>query len=35
MALIKKLGQENLNQIQETIKKYSIDCDFERSGELK
>ena len=35
MALIEKLGRDNLNQIEATIKKYNIDCDFERSGELR
>jgi glycine/D-amino acid oxidase-like deaminating enzyme len=35
MAIIDKLGRDNLDQIESTIKKYNIDCDFERTGELR
>ena len=35
MAIIDKLGRDNLYQIEATIKKYNIDCDFERTGELR
>ena len=35
MAVIEKLGRQNLDAIEQTIKKYSIDCDFERNGELR
>jgi len=35
MAMIDKLGRDNLDQIEATIKKYNIDCDFERTGELR
>jgi glycine/D-amino acid oxidase-like deaminating enzyme len=35
MAIIDKLGRENLDQIEATIKKYNIDFDFERTGELR
>ena len=35
MATIDKLGRENLDAIEETIKRYNIDCDFERTGELR
>jgi len=35
MAVIEKLGRENLDAMEETIKKYKIDCDFERNGELR
>lgn len=35
MATIEKLGRENLDAIEETIKRYNIDCDFERTGELR
>jgi glycine/D-amino acid oxidase-like deaminating enzyme len=35
MAVIEKLGRDNLNQIEATINKYNIDCDFERTGELR
>jgi glycine/D-amino acid oxidase-like deaminating enzyme len=29
-----RLGEKNLNEIEETIKQFNIDCDFIRSGEL-
>ncbi len=32
--LLESLGMQNLNEIEETIKKYGIDCDFERTGAL-
>ena len=35
MAIIERLGRQNLDAIEETIKKYGIDCDFERNGELR
>ena len=35
METIVKLGHENLNEIEETIKRYNIKCDYIRSGELK
>ena len=35
MAVIEKLGRENLDAMEETIKRYKIDCDFERNGELR
>ena len=35
MATIEKLGRQNLDAIEATIKKYNIDCDFERNGELR
>jgi len=35
MSVIEKLGRQNLDQIEATIKKYNIDCDFERTGELR
>lgn len=31
---LERLGRENLDQISETLKRYGIDCDFERTGEL-
>jgi glycine/D-amino acid oxidase-like deaminating enzyme len=34
MAIIEKLGRENLEAIEETIKKYNIDCGFELTGEI-
>ena len=35
MAVIEKLGRENLDAIEATIKKYQIECDFEWNGELR
>ncbi|MGC8498814.1 MAG: NAD(P)/FAD-dependent oxidoreductase [Acidimicrobiales bacterium] len=35
MALIERLGRENLNAIEETIARYGIQCDWERTGELR
>lgn len=35
MATIERLGRENLDAIEETIKKYEIDCNWERTGELR
>ncbi len=35
MAIIERLGRENLDGIEATIKKYGIDCDFEWNGELR
>ena len=35
MAIIEKLGRENLAGIEATIKKYNIDCDFELTGEIR
>lgn len=29
-----RLGLENLEEIEETIKRYSMDCQFERTGEM-
>jgi len=29
-----RMGYENLNAIEETIRHYKIDCDFQRAGEL-
>jgi len=34
IAVLERLGLENLSAIEATIKKYRIDCDFERTGEL-
>lgn len=31
---LERLGMENLDGIQETVERYRIDCDFERTGEL-
>ncbi len=35
MAIIERLGRENLDGIEATIKKYGIECDFKRNGELR
>ena len=34
MAVIERLGRENLEAIEATIKKYNIDCGFELTGEI-
>ncbi|MHB1088727.1 MAG: NAD(P)/FAD-dependent oxidoreductase [Acidimicrobiales bacterium] len=35
MATIERLGRENLDQIEDTIRRYDIECDWERTGELR
>lgn len=35
MPIIERLGRENLDAIEETIAKYKIECDWERTGELR
>ena len=35
MGIIERLGRENLDAIEATIKKYEIDCDFEWNGEYR
>lgn len=35
METIERLGRENLDAIEEAIEKYKIDCDWERTGELR
>jgi len=35
MAIIERLGRENLEGIEATIKKYNIDCGFELNGEIR
>lgn len=32
---LERLGRENLDQIEDTLARYGIDCDFERTGELE
>ena len=34
MEIIERLGRENLEAIEATIKKYKIDCGFELTGEI-
>lgn len=35
MATIERMGRENLDGIEVTIRKYGIECDFEWNGELR
>ena len=35
MAVIERLGRENLDAIEATITKYGIECDFEWNGEMR
>ena len=35
MAVIERLGRENLDDIEATIARYGIECDWERTGELR
>ena len=35
MPIIERLGRENLDAIEETIRRYNIECDWERTGELR
>ncbi len=35
IELIQRLGRENLDEIEATIRRYNIECDFERTGELQ
>ena len=35
MGTIERLGRENLDAIEETVKRYNIECDWERTGELR
>ena len=34
LAALNRLGRENLDQIEQTVARYGIGCDFSRSGEL-
>lgn len=34
IAALVRLGYENLDAIEETVRRYQIDCDFLRSGEM-
>lgn len=34
IAKLEELGNRNLDAIEEAVARYSIDCDFERTGEL-
>ena len=35
MDVIERLGRENLDEIEATIARYGIECDWERTGELR
>ncbi len=35
MEILERLGRENLDAIEATIKKYKIECDWQRNGEIK
>ncbi|CAB5238963.1 unannotated protein [freshwater metagenome] len=35
MKIIERLGLENMNKIEETIKEFNIDCGYQRTGELR
>jgi glycine/D-amino acid oxidase-like deaminating enzyme len=35
MQDLERMGRENFNEIEATIKKYGIDCDWQRTGELR
>ncbi len=35
MATIERLGRENMDAIEETIKSFGIECDWRRTGELR
>ena len=35
MPVIERLGRENLDGIEEAIRRYGIECDWERTGELR
>jgi glycine/D-amino acid oxidase-like deaminating enzyme len=35
MPVIERLGRENLDEIEDTVRRYGIECDWERTGELR
>ncbi len=35
MATIQRLGRQNLDEIEATVARYGIECDWERTGELR
>ena len=34
LTILTRMGYENLDAIEETIKRYNINCDFQRTGEM-
>ena len=35
VEILEELGRRNLNEIEAAIKKYDIDCDYERTGVIE
>ena len=35
LATLERLGRRNLDEIEKTVARYDIDCDFARTGELQ
>ncbi len=35
ISTLERLGRENLDGIEDTLRRYGIDCEFERTGELE
>ena len=35
MPIIERLARENLDEIEATVERYGIECDWERTGELR
>ena len=35
MDTLERLGRANLDEIEQTVRRYAIDCDFARTGELQ
>ncbi|GAB0105947.1 FAD-dependent oxidoreductase [Nocardia sp. JMUB6875] len=35
LAVIERMGRQNLDEIEAAIHRYDIDCDFERTGEME
>ncbi len=34
IAILEDLGLQNMNEIEAAIKRYDIDCDYERTGAI-
>jgi glycine/D-amino acid oxidase-like deaminating enzyme len=35
LATLQRLGTENLDELEATVRRYGIDCEFERTGQLE
>ena len=35
IEILEELGRRNLNEIESAIRRYAIDCDYERTGEIE